>query len=720
MRWLPIFLSLLIFAYMIAQPERARAYMLPAGCNGSSVSWSNLVPTFRANTFAGASPSGDFAETISLFNRNPTNLSFWQFIDFGMYNVGISNGHTEVWPQLELTDADIFNGDLFAAVGYYYLDGCDIVEGDVIFNLAYQWANTNQKSDYDSYGDGSPDLSGKVAGLHELGHVAGFGHDCGIYNVMGLAWRHLWANGPDASVYLGEPLVAGIVDTYGDVGPPTLQQREVSVSHWQYDSCATGGYSEHRRTSMFDQSGDELAKVAGEVEPRFIAAAGQTIDVDFTFENQGHTIQEGVEVGLYYSTDDTITTMDQRLAGTTFDFIRNDPDTRRLTVTLPLDLPQGDGYIGVIVDENGSINEPNEENNATYIGLRVEGQDADGDGDPDDGTEKFFQYAAKVVCGVQANPVDLRLRPGVYATTVNVFNPDGETVRFEKRLAVSFPPDPQTQGETYSFGYDSLDSLRALETNCDDLIRKAFNGSPPASYFEGFVVITSPKSLDVTAVYSGSAGIPEELQKQAGGPTDKTTGKKDDTCRYKRCGCGCCGCGDDDPGDGDNGGDGGNGGSLTLDIEQIRERMVKRPPPPDKTKGPDLIPVRPFDGDGTNSPESGYCMAIPGFPLPSERIQVIIRNQGDEPAPASQTSVVFGVNGIAPPPDTAVRIADTPALAAGESASHEFQVPTACYGLPGTQCRFVIMADAGPQTVIETNEINNTASSLCDRFEIEG
>ena len=298
MRQLPIFLSLMIFAFMIAQPEKARAYMLPDGCNGSSVSWSNLVPTFRANTFAGASPSGDFAETISLFSRNPTNLSFWQFIDFGMYNVGFNNGHTEVWPLLELTEADIFNGDLFASVGSYNLDGCDIVEGDVVFNLAYQWANTNQKSDYDSYGDGSPDLSGKVAGLHELGHLAGFAHDCCIYNVMGLSWRHLWANDPDASVYLGEPLVAGIVDTYGNVGPPTLQQREVSVSHWQYDSCATGGYSEHRRTSMFDQSGDELAMVPGEVEPRFIAAAGQTIDVDFTFENQGTTIQEGVEVGL--------------------------------------------------------------------------------------------------------------------------------------------------------------------------------------------------------------------------------------------------------------------------------------------------------------------------------------------------------------------------------------------------------------------------------------
>jgi len=699
---------------MFSQTHQARAYMLTDACNGTNVQWSNLVPSFRANAFAGASPSGDFEEVIQLFNRNPTNFSFWHTIDYNMNHVvDLNNGHNEVWPYLELTADDIFNGDQFAAIANYILDGCEIVEGDVVFNLAYQWANTSQKSDYDSYGDGSPDLSGKIAGLHELGHIAGFGHDCSIYNVMGLAWRHLWANGPDASVYLGEPLVAGIIDTYGDDGPPTLQQRDVSVSHWQYDSCAAGGYSEHRRTSMFNQSGDELPTVAGEVEPRFIAAAGQTVEVDFTFENQGTTQEEGVEVGLYYSEDDTITTMDQRLMGTAFDFIRNDPDTRRLTVTLPLNLPQGDGYLGVIVDENDSLDEPYEANNATYVGMRIEGEDADGDGKPDDGNEEFFQYSAKVVCGVQENPSDLRLRPGVFATTVNVFNPNGDTVRFDKRLAVSYPPDPQVQGETYAFGYDSLDSLHALETNCDDLISKAFNGTPPTPYFEGFVVITSPKSLDVTAVYSGSTGVPEALQSNAGGPNDLTDRGKGDRCHYNNCGCGCCNCGSKDPGNGD--GNGGNGGSLTLDIEQIRERIVQRIPPPDDNgpHGADLIPERPFDGDGSQPPEDGYCMLTGDVADPSERIRVLIRNQGDEAAPASQTSVVFGVEGEAPPPDTAVRIAATPAINPGEAAAHEFEVPRACYGRPGTQCRFVIMADAGPQTVFETNEANNTAHSLC-------
>lgn len=710
---------MLALVWLTGRTEPTAAYMLPQGCNQPPAIWSNLVPTFRANWFAGSSPVNDFDEAIQIFNANPTSMSFWWAIDFGPHVVGMNNGHTEVWPYLELTPADIFDGDQFAAIGIAYVDGCDIVEGDVIFNLAYDWVHTTQKSDYDAYGDPAADISAKVAGVHELGHVVGFAHDCSIYNVMGMAWRHLWANGPEAEVYIGEPMTAGLVDTYSGLGAPTLQSPDVSVSHWQYDSCLEGGYSEHRRTRAFDLAGDPLDQVGGEDEPRFIAAAGQTIEVDFTFENQGNTLEEGVEVGFYYSDDDTITTMDQRLGGTTFDFVRNDPDTRRLTVDLPLTLPQGDGYLGVIVDDNDSITESREENNATYVGMRIEGQDADGDGEPDDGTEVYYRYAAKVVCGFQDEPADLRLRPGVYATTVNIFNPDVDTVRFDKRLAVSYPPDPQIQGETYEFGFDSLDPLHALETNCDELIEMAFNGVPPQPYFEGFVIVTSPASLDVTAVYSGSGGPTSDDQSDGSGGDGKAH------CYGKSCGCGCCGCSSGDGGNGGGSGGGGGGTSLTLDVEQIRERIVQGPPPPDNGDGaPDLIPERPFDGDGSGAPDSGYCMALPNPPGEAERIRVIVRNQGDAAAPASQTSVVFGVEGAAPPPDTAVRIAQTPALdpalGPNDTATHEFRIPTACYGPPDTQCRFVIMVDAGPEAVIESNEANNTAHGHCDNFDIAG
>jgi hypothetical protein len=51
---------------------------------------------------------------------------------------------------------------------------------------------------------------------------------------------------------------------------------------------------------------------------------------------------------------------------------------------------------------------------------------------------------------------------------------------------------------------------------------------------------------------------------------------------------------------------------------------------------------------------------------------------------------------------------------------HEFNIPRACYGPPETQCRFVIMTDAGPQTVIESNEGNNRATGMCVNLHVEG
>ena len=698
----------------VAVVNPASAYFVLT-CNAVPIERSNLFPQFRANFFAGDNPAGDFDEAIQIFNQNTTNMNYQPVIDYGDYTMGLDNGHTEVWPYLELTPADIFNSDQFAALGGVFLDGCDIDEGDVVFNLAYQWAHTDQKSDYNAYGDGSPDISSIAVSLHELGHTLGFLHDCSTYNIMGDSLQHMWANGPDAGSYSGEGLTDGIIDLYSDEGPATLQERDVSVVHWRYDSCNPDGYSVHTRTAIFNLAGDELPKVPGEVEPRFIAAAGQTIDAFFTFENLGTTIEEGVEVGVFYSDDDTITTMDTRIGGTSFDFFRNDPDTRPVTVNLPLDLPQGDGYLGVIVDENDSLDEPREHNNASYIGMRIEGQDADGDGEPDDGSETFYRYAAKVVCGVQTDPVDLRLRPGVYATTVNIFNPDPETVRFDKRLAVSYPPDPQVQGDVFEFGFDSLDPLHALETNCDDLVEKAYDGQFPAPYFEGFVVITSPKSLDVTAVYSGSSITLQEMAAMGGDHPDDFTDRE--PCGYGHCGCCCCPH-RDDPGNGGGGG-GGLSDGLTLDVEQIKERIIEgMPPPDDNGKKPDLVPEQPFPDEGSGPP-SGYCLAPDNPPGQAEKIRVIVRNQGAAPAGPSKTSVAFGIDGALPPPDSAIKIADTPGLVPGATASHEFRIPDSCYGPPETQCRFVVAVD-GSKVLDESSEGNNIDNSLCVNFHVEG
>ena len=113
-----------------------------------------------------------------------------------------------------------------------------------------------------------------------------------------------------------------------------------------------------------------------------------------------------------------------------------------------------------------------------------------------------YQYAAKLVCGLQRNPESTVVTGGLYGTTVNVRNPGDETVEFTKELALTIPPGGQEQGELLHLADDKLEAHHALETDCEDVRRRA---GLPDPFFEGFVVIRSAASLDVTAVYTTSA-----------------------------------------------------------------------------------------------------------------------------------------------------------------------------------------------------------------------
>jgi hypothetical protein len=118
---------------------------------------------------------------------------------------------------------------------------------------------------------------------------------------------------------------------------------------------------------------------------------------------------------------------------------------------------------------------------------------------------RTVEYAAKILCGTQQEPDDLLLTRGAYATTVNVHNPNDETVFFFKKLALSFPPEAQEAGRIHPIGIDQLDYDEALKTDCNDLRLNVFDGELPASYIEGFVVLQGVRSLDVVGVYTAAA-----------------------------------------------------------------------------------------------------------------------------------------------------------------------------------------------------------------------
>jgi len=178
-----------------------------------------------------------------------------------------------------------------------------------------------------------------------------------------------------------------------------------------------------------------------------------------------------------------------------------------------------------------------------------------------------FEYAAKLVCGKQGEPQSLALAPAQYATTVNIHNPNDEKVSFFKKLALT--EAGQRPGRVIPVAIDNLSYDFALRLDCDDLRRRLGRSFPYTSLLEGFAVIQSPRSLDVTGVYTTSAIRCTTSERpdyhEGNGNPDRTDGKN--TARTVRT----CNT---------------TGGTGDIHVEQIRERRRDFDPVPAPQPGP--------------------------------------------------------------------------------------------------------------------------------------
>jgi CARDB len=160
----------------------------------------------------------------------------------------------------------------------------------------------------------------------------------------------------------------------------------------------------------------------------------------------------------------------------------------------------------------------------------------------------IFEYTAKFICGLQRDRDDLRLAKGLYATEVNLHNPNDQVVQVtQKKLVLTFPPGEQRPGEVLLLEPHDLEPDQAVGVDCVHVREKLFGGNFPTPYIIGFLVVQATASLDITAVYTTGA-----LDEQ-----DQLTGP---------------------PG---------------IHVEQIRERQ--------RTAGPDLADLVPLPG------ERGFC-----------------------------------------------------------------------------------------------------------------
>ena len=115
-----------------------------------------------------------------------------------------------------------------------------------------------------------------------------------------------------------------------------------------------------------------------------------------------------------------------------------------------------------------------------------------------------FEYAVKLICGIQEDKESLKLVRGQYATAINIHNPNEAGVEFFKKVALTDPPGGQRPGKILEIGTDKLGPDEALETDCVDIQRRLFPNGFPTPFVKGFVVLQSKAPLDVTAVYTAA------------------------------------------------------------------------------------------------------------------------------------------------------------------------------------------------------------------------
>lgn len=102
--------------------------------------------------------------------------------------------------------------------------------------------------------------------------------------------------------------------------------------------------------------------------------------------------------------------------------------------------------------------------------------------------ESFVVYSAKFVCGqTGGSPA---IVPGKYATSVNIHNPQFQTINFHKKAVIAKPERAAVKGEISNVVPESLDSDQAMAMDCKD-IRSLYTPSV-TGFIEGFLVIYVP------------------------------------------------------------------------------------------------------------------------------------------------------------------------------------------------------------------------------------
>ncbi len=143
-------------------------------------------------------------------------------------------------------------------------------------------------------------------------------------------------------------------------------------------------------------------------------------------------------------------------------------------------------------------------------------------------------YSVKFVCGLQQPdpslqpPLEPPVKPGNYATAVNIHNFHNNQPVTVTKKAVIANPENQPPGQISGFQRFALEPDGAFEIDCCDIAHLLL-GVPSAvdchllsgrlpPFIKGFVEVSSPVTLSVTGVYTAEFCQPSPAQACEPGP----------------------------------------------------------------------------------------------------------------------------------------------------------------------------------------------------------
>jgi len=117
--------------------------------------------------------------------------------------------------------------------------------------------------------------------------------------------------------------------------------------------------------------------------------------------------------------------------------------------------------------------------------------------------KELYIYSVKFLLG-EARSEDEGVKPANYLTAVNIHNFLDESFAVKKKAVIAVPQEQPGIVSAYEeFRMGPNWAVEVDGADISDLLGLSF---PPSSFIKGFVVIESPKPLNVVAVYTSSTG----------------------------------------------------------------------------------------------------------------------------------------------------------------------------------------------------------------------